>query len=566
MSDIIESLINKHYNNKNSFTKDSLLEMIAKQMGALHLIKERESKGPTRVPTGAKERERVLRLPNVIPTEISVGQRPSSKDRAQFELWMRNIGMDGGGDSSAVAAKLTAITNFFANPSDNLTNATVPQTLSYLMFMNQFVWMVKEFNASVAGFLWEPFLASLFGGKSEQVPTSKGDIADIKIYPEGSKKGESISLKILNEAGEVKGSFRDLVNHFATTPGNASMRYVIVVKDQSAVEKEISAVTFYEFDITAQTFFDWIGTVEYEEVAETGAQTFTLNRPKGVNLKIGTSETHKPKKDDTKPRTFYWIRHAKRSVGKKQATKWYKLGQLIPKTGLVKITPATAKLINLQGVSPEGLVNPKETELTADLALHDRGGTGGAKVRKKFVKEKGAADELFGVATAATDKLWGSVEQLGQWAKLRDEGWNGQKLFQAIRDGVTLPDGTVLPPAPGIRGEKKETQFHISPSLYKGMAGNAGGSAGKLGTLKITTKTVEDFFALAASQMNDELIVMFNSLASLTDNIGRFFLVDCAGNACTEEDAADRHSAGVAAMQDADQLEQAVVQSVKSVK
>ena len=499
-----------------------------------------------------------------IRDRISVGQRPSSEDRSQFELWMRNLGMDsGGGDSSAVAAKLNTITNFFDNPEANLSNATLPQTLSYLMFLNQFVWMIKEFNASVAGFLWEPFLASLFGGKSEQVPTSKGDIADIKIYPGGSKKGESISLKILNETGQVKGSFRDLVNHFAQ--GGASMRYVIVVKDQSETEKEVSAVTFYEFDITAQSFFDWIGTVEYEEVAETGAQTFTLNKPGKVNLKMGHAKGlgPDPKNGDL---TFFWIRHAIRSTGKKQATKWYKLGRLNPKTGLVKITPATAELINLQGVSPEGLVNPEKTKLTADLALHTGGGKGGATVRKKFVKEKGAADDLFGVATAATNKLWGSVEELGQWAKLRDEGWDGQKLFQAIQNGVTLPDGTVLEPAPGVSGAKGETQFHISPALYTGMAGNAGGDAGKLGTLRITTKKVEDFFKLAANQMNDDLIIMFNSLADLTDNIGRFFLVDCGGDACTEDDAADRHLAGLEAMEDASKLEAAVVKSVKSVK
>ena len=42
---------------------------------------------------GAKTRERVLRLPNIMATEITVGQKPSSEDRQQFQLWMSNIGM-----------------------------------------------------------------------------------------------------------------------------------------------------------------------------------------------------------------------------------------------------------------------------------------------------------------------------------------------------------------------------------------------------------------------------------------------------------------------------------------
>ena len=429
---------------ENKFTKDSLLKMIIEQMTTQPLTEA------TRVPTGARARDRVLRLPNVIATEITVGQRPSSEDRSQFELWMRNLGMDGGGsDASAVAAKLNTITNFFDNPEANLSDATMPETLSYLMFLNQFVWMIKEFNASVAGFLWEPFLASLFGGKSEQVPTSKGDIADIKIYPGGSSQGESISLKILNETGEVKGSFRDLVNHFAE--GGASMRYVIVVKDQSKSEKEVSAVTFYEFDITAKSFFDWIGTVAYEEELETETRTFTLTRPGKKNaIRRGKSALSKGKPSGQG--NYVWIWHAtQHGASGRQDAKWLRLGQLI-KTGMVEVDPKTAEEINLQGVPPEGLVDPEKTELTADIALRDRGGKGGASVRKQYVKKAGATDELFGVATSATNKLWGSVEQLGQWAKLRDEGWPSQKLFQAIQDGVTLPDGTVLPPAPGIRG------------------------------------------------------------------------------------------------------------------
>ena len=60
---------------------------------------------------------------NVMPTEISVGQKPSSQDRAQFELWMSNIGMSGGSDESDVARKLQAITNFFDNPEASLEGA-----------------------------------------------------------------------------------------------------------------------------------------------------------------------------------------------------------------------------------------------------------------------------------------------------------------------------------------------------------------------------------------------------------------------------------------------------------
>ena len=213
---------------------------------------------------GAKQRERTFRMPNIIPTEITVGQRPESEDRSNFVKWMQNLGIAGEGSSSQVAAKLQAISNFFDTPETHLKDATIAKTLSYLMFLNQFVWMLKEFNASVAGFLWETFLASMFGGESRQVPTSEGNIADIEIITAGGT--ENISLKILNKAGTVKGSFTDLVGHFAK--GGTEMRYVIVVKkqegggkapDASGKEKKtartVVGVTFYEFSITPENFF-----------------------------------------------------------------------------------------------------------------------------------------------------------------------------------------------------------------------------------------------------------------------------------------------------------------------
>jgi len=534
---------------------------------------------------GAAARDRVIRLPNLMATEITVGQKPGSEERKQFELWMGNIGMGGGEDASAVNQKLTAVTEFFANPAQHLTNATIPETLSYLMFLNQFVYMLKEFNASVAGFLWEPFLAALFGGRSEQVPTSRGDIADIRIYTPGHPD-QPISLKILNEAGEVKGSFYDLIDHFAK--GGTSMRYIIVVKDQSAIKKDVSAVTFYEFNITAESFFDWIGTVEHEEVATMGRKKFTLERAlkgnvDGIILKTG---------DKTGPQQeggpYIWIRHSERSYGKKQALKWRPLGRQ-EKGGInTKLTAfrKTAEILNLEGAE-SGQID-LNTPLAADVALFKGGGVGGATPKAKYQKEPGEAPGLLGIGGKDTKKLWGSIEKLSAWAALRSElikprdeegklppgvsdkmnKEGAKKLFTAIRDGD--PE-LGLERAPGASGKGKGkaeegsgTQFHISPKHYKGLGAD-------LGTLRITEKEVVDFFRLAAENMNEELVVMFNKLADLNDNIGRFFLSSCGTGAdgpaqCTPDDAANRTEAGQAAINDSKELEAAVVSSVSGMK
>ena len=121
----LASILEEEYKKKDrQITPESLLSMVQEVMSL-------SAPGTLKEISGARARERVLRLPNVIPTEITVGQKPSSADRAQFELWMGNIGMEGGSDDSAVAQKLKAITSFFENPEANLADATIPQTLSY---------------------------------------------------------------------------------------------------------------------------------------------------------------------------------------------------------------------------------------------------------------------------------------------------------------------------------------------------------------------------------------------------------------------------------------------------
>ena len=554
---------------------------------------------------GAGARDRIIRLPNLMATEITVGQKPGSEERQQFELWMGNIGMGGGEDASDVAKKLTAVTDFFANPADQLANATLPETLSYLMFLNQFVYMLKEFNASVAGFLWEPFLAALFGGESKQVPTSKGDIADIRIYTPG-RPDQPISLKILNEAGEVKGSFYDLIDHFAK--GGTSMRYIIVVKDQSAIKKDVSAVTFYEFNITAESFFDWIGTVRHEEVATILPDLpFTLAKGgKGVAVKLGPEKLEK----GDRPRNngdWFWIRAAQQEGhGKTIQTKWFRLGQLVTledgtraakvgfgqkgKIRAVDPEGKTIKALNIQGISDvlENGLLPLNASLTADIGEFQKGGVGGATAKATYQKRDSEAPGLLGIGGNDTPKLWGSIEKLSQWAALRDkliarrdeEGKlpkgvtdkmnkeAAKKLFTAMRDGDPELNMERAPGASG-KGEGKAeegsgTQFHISPKHYKGLGVN-------LGTLKITEKEVVDFFKLAAENMNEELVVMFNKLADLNDNIGRFFLSSCGESGdgpaqCTEDDAANRTEAGQAAINDSKELEAAVVSSVSGMK
>jgi hypothetical protein len=518
--------------------------------------------------SGARARDRVLRLPNVMPTEITVGQKPSSEDRAQFEMWMGNIG--GGwtpaSDSSAVAAKLKALTNFFNDPAANLKNTTIPETLSYLMFLNQFVYMLKEFNAAVAGFLWEPFLATLFGGKSRQVPTSEGDIADIRIDEPGGRSGAPVSLKILNSAGNVKGSFVDLVKHFAGydgKPPGEEMRYVILVKTQSGKNKSVSAVTFYEFNITAQNFFEWIGHPQHRQTFEVKPVSFTLaDANKRGWLKVGSSAP----KDFVNgvpagEGNYIWIRTAKSLEKSRTASpEWVRIGKFVKGLATLSADADVQARLQMSGVPEDGLVDPNTTKLKANIAVFGRGGVGGATLTKGY-------EAVPGTESKDTKDLWGGKEEMAQWAdlaaRLKESGQPPSVFFNAVLGndpGVPWPGEPALGARRGKGAEAGGTQFHITPNHYKG-------KAGQLGVLRITTQATEKFFAEAAASMNEELVTMFNKLADLNDNIGRFFLANCGeGKACTPKDAANRTQAGQDAISDSKELESAVVKSVSGMQ
>jgi len=508
---------------------------------------------------GAKERERIIRMPNVIPTEISVGQRPGSEDRQQFELWMSNLAMDNNPEVSAVQNKIGAITNFFENPAANLAGASIPETLSYLMFLNQFTWMIQEFNASVAGFLWEPFLAALFGGKSQQVPAGKGDIADIRIYTKGSPNNP-ISLKILNETGDVKGSFRDMVNYFANDTTGKPMRYVVGVKSQSKKKKQVSAVTFYEFDISGETFFEYMGGVAYAEKATTREQTFKpknkyswLQRTSAGNLKIKHARTGK----DRKLKKAEWVFLAK-AVKDEEGNK------------VLLVIPEVAEELNLRLSSGEpvleGFLDPALV-YTIDRAEFLGGGAGGARAAKTY-------EEMPGLAGHETKHIWGGMEEYKAWSTLANEMKEAsggrapyQEFFQIVAGMKTHEDVPYTYKSKkkaaddremlsGAKGYVTNQQFHIKPAHYSSMGIN-------LGRIAVTTDSVEKFFEESAKKLNEDLVLMFNKLADLTDNVGRFFLANCGeGRACTEKDMANRNTAGQSAIGDAKELEDAVERSV----
>jgi len=544
---------------------DTLYENFHKRKETQDLISE-VMKLLTEQPRGTEKRQRLKapaeaeeacgeslnwRLPNMLPTEITVGQQPGSKDREIFVQWMSQLSDPAvvATDASAVKQKLQAITTFLAPEGmpSRMEKAPLAEKLSYLMFLDQFVWMLQEFNASVAGFLWEPFLAALFGGDSRQVATSEGSIADI-VIDMGDGVMQPVSLKILSQGGSTKGSFTDLVKHFAT--GGSSMRYVIILKEKG--EGEVAKVDFYEFNITMDTFFEWIGGTAYSEVAELEEHTFTLSQVgKSEFLKLGAGGNPPAGKAPSGQGDWIWLRSAGYARGAVRP-EWARVGKM-GRDGVAQL--ATSKLAS--GKSPYKELNLKrkdkskkltdpmdaDTELVATVAVYKEG-----EIQRNY-------QQMPGMGGSDTDRLWGSLEGLAAWSDLAAQlKGDPQRFFEIVwKGGDQSPTGK---PAPGISTPE---QFHIGNSWMRG-------AAEEIGALEVSVEATKKVFEEAGKTIEKDIKVMFCNLAELTDNIGRFFLSQCGQSECIEEDVKNRLAAGANAINNAEGLQAAVESSISRMK
>jgi len=489
----LKEILQEEYEQAESLkiTPNILIEMIEEAMGKLSPLKEEEmGSSPS-----AERRARSLRLPIQFPTEISVGQKPGSEDRDVFHAWMSNL------PEGDLGAKIQAIEAYINDPPQ----ASVADTLSYLMFLNTFSFMLQEFNASVAGFLWEPFLAAMFGAQSVQVPTSEGDIADVKLIIQRGGALQRVSLKILRESGAVGGSFTDLVDHFSEHPAEP-MVYVVIKKFA-----DDTLMKFYEFPVSQETFFDFIGHPTTVTVRRAVEEPFQVPEPISPSAQARTIKS-------TKEKGIGWKVDKITAAGSEEA-----LG------GRTPLEPGV--------------------EYVAHLSYPE-------KVAGQAGKDKPGANARH---------LWGEKEDYSQWyglhQQLQQGGIAAADFWAAVKG--ERPDLTPWAPN-GAPGYAQKKQFEISWSYAPKHA-----RVELLGQLDISKEALDKAFAAGSQSIGADLTDLFNSMGTLVENVSKFFLIDCGdseGEArkCDMEDAAHRSESGQKAIADANTIQKVVDEKISS--
>jgi hypothetical protein len=161
--------------------------------------------------------------------------------------------------------------------NDVLTGAkastNVSDLLSTMMICEILSVILRDFTEAAGGFIFEGFMAGLFGGKSVQITDPEeieGMSASGKPITDVILSGTHYSLKLLGPKTGVKGSFKNMVDHFRTIPD-------ITYLDARRVNKT-EGLEFGEFKITLRNFLDVFFTpfAKIKKISKTAPTVRTL--------------------------------------------------------------------------------------------------------------------------------------------------------------------------------------------------------------------------------------------------------------------------------------------------
>jgi hypothetical protein len=214
---------------------ESLLESLFGQLTA-ELLTEASSES-------TEDAKGKFRLPPFKITEFW-GQ-PEKADRERITKFMRNI------QGVSFKEKLESVNSIISGGSQGPN--TIPQILSAMVFVESLNSIVQEFDRSAAGFLFEAFVAALFGGKSRQIPGTKiqdviddsGEYYSLKLIKKGSTESTE---RWEREGTKISGSFNNLIELFET---GKPVHYLVALKKDKG-----SSIVFGQFTMTPQNFLD----------------------------------------------------------------------------------------------------------------------------------------------------------------------------------------------------------------------------------------------------------------------------------------------------------------------
>ena len=304
---------------KNTLSLDAIISLIEEEydtvrtgQNSLNLEEEAPAGGSEKFP-----------LPKIRITEA--WGKPESGDREIIEKYSRNI------PGTTLAEKLQYLSDIIAGKIEISATSGVLSTLVMIEVLST---ILADFTESAGGFIFEGFLAGLFGGQSVQI-TDVGDdtgeatgkpITDVVL---GDKE---YSLKLLGQKTGVKGSFKNMVEHFKS-------RDHVVYLDARRIGKT-EGLEFGEFTITLDNFLDVFfkpfakikkksfeaktSRVLMSRVEKLGEQVFSIksSKPLGRRTKFDVEEIMQIDPDTLQNMAPFIVSYSEESFAASPKAKW----------------------------------------------------------------------------------------------------------------------------------------------------------------------------------------------------------------------------------------------------
>jgi hypothetical protein len=378
-----------------------------------------------------------------------------TEDRAIIEKFTRNI------QGNTLQAKIDSLNNILTTKRED---ATVGEILSTMVVCEILSAIITNFTESAGGFIFEGFLAGLFGGESVQItsPEDIGSGATGKPITDVVLAGKHYSLKLLGDQTDVKGSFRNMVEHLRD--------YDHVIYLDARRIGGTDGLQFGEFTITLEGFLDifvvpFLKTVWRKEADKFEDAVEFQQKMSGLrDSNVGVKKIIFGRK------------------GFSEAEPGWVTFEFSPKMGTLQ-----EGLISPQGMSQliDQIINadPEELQQYAGFSVQ--------YAESKFEKTK--AEKYFG--------SYAVVEQLQRAI----EGGNPEEIFASLER------------TPGYRDS---LQFEFTRQQVEKKIKNFQ----EVGTLMIGPKYMKNTFAMYAELLQATISPVYEQLQFFTNNINDYFL------------------------------------------
>jgi hypothetical protein len=237
----------------NNFSFNELRSLIREGLEEKFPVRLAEEDKP--LPSAAGEETIKLRVPEFTLDMSWVSDAAEATNPESYERFKKVVAATGlGGNISKIKKFITDINKFTSTvvPAENHGEA-----ISRILVLRTLYNLAKSDNPQTMGFLFERFMALMFGGTVVQ-PDELG-LVDVEFT------NSNVSLKFIRSGGEIGGSLKKLKQDlFAATPEEekrekkrdkerrpaAPVKYIVCTKPGD----EGNEVTFHEFIITSDSY------------------------------------------------------------------------------------------------------------------------------------------------------------------------------------------------------------------------------------------------------------------------------------------------------------------------